>query len=74
MYMATFQVLSVASTPCVFAAQDMKIDEVWKLKVLATTPYFNFHFFSTLADIFAVERPLLCTKLVHQSSPAEMAY
>ena len=24
------------------------------LKVLATIPYFNFHFFSTLADIFAV--------------------
>ena len=24
------------------------------LKALATIPYFNFHFFSTLADIFAV--------------------
>ena len=24
------------------------------LKALATIPYFNFHFFSTLADIFAI--------------------
>ena len=46
---------------------------IWELKALATIPYFNFHFFSTLADIFAVYRPL-CTKLIHQSSPAEMAY
>ena len=35
---------------------------------------FQFSLFSALADIFAVERILLCTKLIHQSSPAEMTY
>ena len=32
----------------------IKNGQVHHLKALATIPYFNFHFFSTLADIFAV--------------------
>ena len=35
---------------------------------------FQILLFSTLGDIFAVQRPLFCTKLIHQSSPAEMIY
>ena len=45
--------------------------ESW-LKGTSHDSIFQFSLFSTLADIFAVLRPLLCTKLIHQSSPAEM--
>ena len=44
------------------------------LEVLAMTLYFKFHLFPHLLVFFTVLRPLLCTKLIHQSSPAEMTY
>ena len=49
--------------------------EFWKLfKGPSQDSIFQFSLFSTLVDIFAVSRPFLCTKLIHQSSPAEMVY
>ena len=47
---------------------------IYLLKGTSHDSIFQFSLFPTLADIFAVERPLLCTKLIHQSSPAEMTY
>ena len=47
---------------------------VLNLKVPATIPYFNFHFFPHLLIFLQFRDPLLCTKLIHQSSPAEMTY
>ena len=44
----------------------------FQLKGTSHDSIFQFSLFSTLADIFAVKRPLLCTELIHQSSPAEM--
>ena len=43
------------------------------LKALATIPYFKFHFFPHLL-IFLQFRDPSCTKLIHQSSPSEIAY
>ena len=58
-----------------------EVDPIWiffrwsllRLKALATIPYFNFHFFPHLL-IFLQFRDPSCTKLIHQSSPSEIAY
>ena len=52
----------------------MQIIILMNIKGISHDSIFQISLFSTLADIFAVKRPLLCTKLIHQSSPAEMTY
>ena len=42
------------------------------LKVLATIPYFNFHFFPHLLIFLQFGDPSYVLKLIHQSNPAEM--
>ena len=51
-----------------------KSGPAWTLKGTSHDFVFQISLFSTLADIIAVLRPLLCTKLIHQSSPTEMTY
>ena len=44
-----------------------------QLKVLATTPYFNFHFFPHLLIFLQFRDPFYVLNFnIHQSSPAEM--
>ena len=45
-----------------------------KIKGTSHESVFQILLFSTLGDIFVVKRPILCAKLIHQSSPAEMTY
>ena len=68
---------SVAQSQVPSVGRDYEVTAWYQIIIKGTGRDHDFVFQVSLfqfADFFAVYRPLLCTKLIHQSSPAEMIF